>query len=44
MEYLNALTELSGSTEGAELESLASLTRDTFKDIIFEEDVGEYEE
>lgn len=44
MEYLNALTELSGSTEGAELESLASLTKDTFKDMVFEEDVGEYEE
>ena len=44
MEYLNALTELSGSTEGAELESLASLTKDTFKDMVFEEDIGEYEE
>ena len=44
MEYLNALTELSGSTEGAELESLASLTKDTFMDMVFEEDIGEYEE
>jgi hypothetical protein len=44
MEYLTALNELSGSTEGNELESLASLTKDTYHDIVFEEDIGEYEE
>lgn len=43
LDYLNTICEMSGSTEGNELESLSNLTRDEFHNYSFTDDVGDFE-